>query len=132
MEAAETVAPGAGQAGEMASRRRLGPNVVCMFEDDRPPVVNGKWPGPRRGVTLLRRTPRLRVGAYCYVVSESRRGHNHGIRVQILSAERAGNWYVRTADLGVMIEVEGGDFVPEALFPAERLRRCAVPCLCAR
>lgn len=48
------------------ARRRLAPNIVCMFADDRPPVVNR----PRRGrlpkaVAVFQAERKLRPGALC-------------------------------------------------------------------
>jgi hypothetical protein len=67
-----------------ARRRRLAPNVVCMFDEDRPPVVQQPRRGPYpKPVTSIRRWPWLDAGDTARFVL----GKNTGKRVRIIERQ---------------------------------------------
>ena len=99
-------APAATPAGDKAvqaliadqrPRRRLAPNVICMFDDDRPPVVNvrrrGRYP---RNVTPIASRARLMPGDLAELCG-SCLPSNRGKRVRILgpdpSMRKPGEWF---------------------------------------
>lgn len=69
---------------EHAPRRRLAPNVVCLFQQDGPAIVNerrrGRFP---RNVVAFRSRPRLMPGDMAEIGGAALPS-NHGRRVQLL------------------------------------------------
>lgn len=79
------LAPEQGRAQQLsqptADRRRLAPNVVCLFAQDREPVVRQSWRGIRRGnVVSFRSRPRLMPGDLAQIWSK---GSNFGKLVRL-------------------------------------------------
>lgn len=79
-------------------RRRLAPNVVCMFQEERPAVVNerrrGRYP---RNVVSFRSRPRLCAGDMAELCGGALPS-NHGKKVRILQRTQgqnlpAGDWW---------------------------------------
>lgn len=104
-------------------RRRLADNVVCLFPEDRPPVVQAAG---RRGryptiVSRLSSVPRLRVGAICEIWRTDS-GKNNGLIVRLLEEEGNDLWFVETVS-GVDILFSNGEFNRRALCPSGILRR---------
>ena len=83
-------------------RRRLAPNVVCLFQEERAPIANerrrGRFP---RGVVALWSRPRLMVGDMAEICGTALPS-NHGKRVRLLGRVRGTDlpgsdwWEVRT------------------------------------
>lgn len=69
-------------------RRRLAPNVVCLFQEDRPAVVNvrrrGRYP---RNVVAFWARPRLLVGDMAELCGGALPS-NHGKRVRLIARVR--------------------------------------------
>ena len=69
------------------SRRRLAANVVCMFAEDRPPVLNVRRRGSYKGnIQPIRTNSRIKPGD----IAELCRGalpENHGKRVRVLARD---------------------------------------------
>lgn len=76
---------GAGAGGlQRTSRRRLAPNVLCLFEDDRPPVINERRRGRQpRNVTSIWSRPALKPGDYAEIL-RSDTASNIGKRVRVV------------------------------------------------
>lgn len=89
-----TLHAGASAATKSPARRRLADNVLCMFNEERPPVVQavgrrGRYPAI---VTRLWLVPRLRQGAICIIRSNPDTDVNHGIIVRLIEQHENGNW----------------------------------------
>lgn len=127
MEAEKTVAqPEIEGAAVLPPRRRLAPNVVCMFAEDRPPVVNpprrGRYP---RGVKELRFWDRLRPGVYAYMWTATPTNPNRGIVVRLVEKYDDGDWLIESC--GRELQVENGTYLQSAAAKPENLRRCPAP-----
>jgi hypothetical protein len=117
-------------------RRHLAPNVIALWPEDRPPVVNparrGRYP---RGVEALRRWNRLRPGVYAYLWNNCL-PENRGLVVQLLGEskdhKKPGFWNVRgvTGPLA-QVNLDDGTAVPglhlEGCAQDVNLRRCPAP-----
>lgn len=80
------------------ARRRLADNVVCMFNEVRPPVAQavgrrGRYPAI---VTRLWSVPRLRPGAICIIRSDPDKDVNHGLIVRLIEHDDNGSWLSET------------------------------------
>lgn len=119
-----------------APRRYLAPNVIALWPEDRPPVVNpkvrGRYP---RGVERLRTWLRLRPGVYAYLWNKCL-PENRGVVVRLQGEakdhKRAGFWNVRgiTGPLA-QVNLDDGTVSPglhwEGCAQDVNLRRCAAP-----
>lgn len=117
-------------------RRYLSLNVIAMWPEERPPVVNparrGRYP---RGVCALRSWKRLRPGVYAYLWNNCL-AENRGLVVKLLYELKGRNcpgfWCVQgiTGQLAQM-NIEDGTAVPglHLIGTAQdvNLRRCAAP-----
>jgi len=110
-----------------APRRYLAPNVIALWPDDRPPVVNGRWPGRKRGVAPIWRAwlDRFRPGVYAYLWSLKPESVNRGLVVRLLKQHDDGDWEVE-AMFGE-IRLSDGRFDKLATARPGELRRCAAP-----
>lgn len=86
----KTKRPSATPQNLPSARRRLAPNVVCMFPDDREPIIQprrrGRYP---RGVASIKDVERLRVGVVAEVVNAGPKSQeNVGARVLITKFDR--------------------------------------------
>lgn len=126
------------QAPQKPQRRRLADNVVALFHDERPPVVNPKRRGRfPRGVVSFRRWERIRVGDYCLIwASPTSPRVNHGRMVQVVYRVDAlqDTWLVQaveglltTFDSDSPDDVSMHRCVSAATVSGERLRRCPRP-----
>lgn len=104
------------------ARRRLAPNVVCMFADDRPPVINrgrrGRYPKLVKSLWSMRR---LRVGALC----ELNTARNANIPVRIVEEIEPGRYGVM-ALAGLRILCSDGELSLGAVVTNQQLRRSVV------
>lgn len=126
MAATKTTALRGVAAPVRPERRRLANNVICLFPEDRPPVINP----PRRGrlpscVVPARRLEELRhawqqpgaVAELCGTV----RSENKGVRVRLIGKKADGCWLIET--VRGELTVEGGERVSIAHTPPKNLRR---------
>ncbi len=107
-------------------RRRLAPNVICLFPEDREPVVRarryGRYP---QGVVALWRWPRIRPGVICELCNGANPA-NHGKLARIV--ERDGyRWECRAINEDfVLCDSDGkptGQRGSVCLTDSENLRR---------
>ena len=94
-------------------RRRLAPNVVCLFQEERAPIANerrrGRFP---RGVVALWSRPRLMIGDMAEICGTALPS-NHGKRVRLLGRVRGADlpgpdwWEVRTVGEPLDVRVVG-------------------------
>ena len=77
----------------------LADNVVCLFEQDKVPIINlphqsGRYP---HGVVSLRQRDRIRPGVYCYITQS---GTNHGRIGRVLGRSQGSfKWEVMAVGL---------------------------------
>ena len=109
-------------------RRRLAPNVICLFPEAMPPVVNPRHRGPYpRPVVILRRWPRIRPGVICEMCGTSL-PENQGKRVLVVSEDDDRWWNVVAID-GAMITknrvtgVRNGGSAFKIVAPEQNMRR---------
>ena len=104
-------------------RRRLADNVVCLFPEDRSPVVQtagrrGRYPAK---VSRLESVPRLRVGAICEVLN-CQPLENVGLIVRLLDVNARNEWGIETVD-GRTIKFPDGSTNRRGYIHADALRR---------
>ena len=74
--------PAARSADQAHVRRRLAPNVICMFAEDRPAVVQERRRGRHpRVVVSIRSTPRLMEGDTVEMCGKNLSNHGKIVRV---------------------------------------------------
>lgn len=91
-----------------ATRRRLAANVICLFNEERPPILN-LWPRGAfpRGVVRIKSRPRFRIGSVVEVVNVK---FNNGKMARILK-EEDGMFLLQSlsGELLYYIEKDGSD-----------------------
>ncbi len=88
-------------------RRRLAPNVICLFPEALLPVVNPRHRGPYpRSIVLLRRWPRIRPGAICELIGTSH-AENFGRHVRVIEDAGENGWRIRALEGELRILGEG-------------------------
>jgi len=117
-------------------RRRLADNVVALFHEDRPPVVNVRWRGRYpRVVTRLRTWSRLHAGDYCTIWG-SRFADNNGKVVRLLEQDRRApfKWHIKAVSDALRVcwedepdNAEGYDLSWQCVIDGAKLRRCMAP-----
>lgn len=107
-------------------RRYLAPNVIALWPEDRPPVVNparrGRYP---RGVEALRRWNRLRPGVYAYLWSANPTSRNRGKVVRLRKEYADGDWEVEAYDSEIYFA--NGECSRFAAAKPDEMRRCPAP-----
>ncbi|MES2714198.1 MAG: hypothetical protein V4795_00435 [Pseudomonadota bacterium] len=101
-------------------RRRLAPNLACLFAEDRPAVANGR----RRGrlpssVVRLNTPPRLQIGDLAELCNC--RAENRGLRVRLLRQYDDGDWEIAPVQ-GLVVLMDGSPALYAAA-PPDKLRR---------
>lgn len=122
-------------------RRRLADNVICLFNDDRDPVVNIRWRGryPRNVTKRYSWTAdRIHVGDFCvYWPDPDRRGvaKNEGVIVKVIERKNhKAEWSVRAINRPLATHYVDDPDNPEghkeswtAICKEKNLRRCPPP-----
>lgn len=108
------------------SRRRLADNVVCLYQEDRPPVEQirgrrGRFPAC---VTQIHTVPRLRIGAICEIYRTAVE-HNRGIVVRIFEITQEGDICVESV-FGREIHYSTGNSGKKAVVNPAMLRRTVI------
>ncbi len=105
-------------------RPRLAPNVICLFPETLPPVVNPRHRGPYpRSIVLLRRWPRIRPGVICEMVNKSH-PENLGKLVCVVEETGDNEWRIKSLDGGLRIHGEGpAKYLEVATAYSQNLRR---------
>lgn len=126
-----------------AERRKLAENVVCMFSEDREPIVNMRWrgrypPNVDRRYHWGQEYDRLHSGDYCIIWPrpESRFQGNRGIVVQLIEPDQKTPryWHVRAVSRPAQVRLthdpdnrDGYGERWEFMTLNYELRRCAPP-----
>ncbi len=105
-------------------RRRLAPNVICLFPEATPPVANPRHRGPYpRSIVQIRRWPRIRPGVICEMVNKS---HPENVGKLVLIVEETGDdeWRIKSLDGGLRIHGEApAKYLEVATAYSKNLRR---------
>lgn len=127
------------------ARRKLADNVVCLFSEERDPVVNIRWrgrypPNVDRRYHWGRGWGRLHPGDYCMVwecqelLRASSKNHGALVRVLWLHKGYGESWVVEAVDRPIhTLRVSGPDksisyeLIRTAIFHEGLLRRCRPP-----
>lgn len=115
-------------------RRRLAPNIVCLFSDDRPPIVNQRLRGRRpRRISSISAQPKIRPGAFCYIRPEGRNHMKVVVVVRKLSSDggSVNLWHVRGCFEKIWVSDPkapvGRSLEWDATIKAGELSRCQAP-----
>jgi hypothetical protein len=118
-------------APQGTARRRLADNVVCMFGDERPPVVQqprraGRYPDKVALIRYRLGLKRIKPGDYCCIWGGPPDSPNRGLLVRVEApGENWQEWVISA--VGQRIKTQDGCLLDRLTICASRLRRCPAP-----